>query len=418
MRRKERPAALEAAWARHKKPILVALGLGLAFFSVQRLASGFRALVLDPAGAVDLGLRSIDVHTWFSGGSLAGFNEAVYPPASMAMLWPFVGWASLPLTRWLWALTSAAALCGLAWFAVKECGRRDPREKAVLALIIPATYTVRAVLVNGQLLLHLLPAILGGVILLERREPGWKRDLGAAALMILAVTKPTVGAPFLLFLLFARRPVRPMALAAIGYAALSAFGSVFQPGGLWTQLGEWYGRARAITGQLANQTHANIPSWLHRLGLDDLNLPLSLLALALLAGLLYAFRRSDIWLRLGMAAVVTRFWSFHHRYDDILLIIPLFALVRIGIGWRPGAKTEGTALSAALLLGLSLMVPARLLAPGGRWTGPVESFQTIIWLGALACLVFLAAKEARRAVLAPAPSIARNSARDADPASG
>jgi hypothetical protein len=397
-------ARLETLWASHKKLILVVLCLGLGLIAAQRLASGFRELIFKPDGAVDLGLRYDDVHRWFGGESFAGHNDAVYPPASMVVLWPFVGWESWPLARWLWALTSLAVLAWLAWFAARECRCPDPWVRAVPALVPLAAYTARAVLVNGQLVLHLLPAILGGVVLVERGEPGWKRDLGAAGLMILAVTKPTVGAPFLLILLFARRPVRPIALVGVGYAALTAFGSLFQPGGLVAQLSAWYGRARTSTLAASSQSHANIASWLHGLGLESLNLPLSVAAVALLAALLYAFRRSDVWLRLSLAAVVARFWSFHFRYDDMLLVIPLIALIRVVARWRTGTRPETAALAMTALLGLSLMVPARVLMPGGRWTAIVESGQTFIWLAAAAYLAFRARREHRSAGRAAVPA--------------
>ncbi len=403
MRGKGLLSVLESFWTSHKKPILIVLCVGLALIAAQRTVSGFQELIFKPDGAVDLDMRYDDVHRWFGGRSFESYTEAVYPPASMVVLWPFVGWPSWPLARWLWALTSAAALAWLAWFTIKECGRRDPWERSFVALVPLAGYMVRAVLVNGQLPIHLLPAILGGVILLERGEPGWKRDLGAAALMILAATKPTIGGPFLLFLLFARRPVRPIVLASTGYAALTVFASLFQPGSLVTQLVEWYGRARSVTDRLSVQTHANFPSWLHSLGLDKLNLVASVLALVLLACLLYFFRRSDVWLRLGLAAIAARFWGLHNRYDDILLVIPLIALVRIVVRWKPGARSEAAALVMTLLLGLSLMVPARMLMSSGRWTTIVESFQTVTWLAAFLYLAFRAYKENREA-LVPLPA--------------
>lgn len=389
-------------WQAHGKWVLVLLCFILVVIAAQRLAGGFYELTWKTGGAVDLKHRYREVHFWFEGKSIADDPSAVYPPASLAVLWPFVGWESWPLARWLWALTTAAALAWLAYFAAKESGAKGMLERAVVALLPLAVYASRAVIVNGQLMLHLLPPLLGGVVLLDRRPSSWKRDLGAAGLLLLGAVKPTVALPFLLFVVVAKRPVRPILFITTGYAALTAFASLFQPGSIIAQMLQWYGRASREAGLSSAQAHANIHSWLGSLGLQRLNLPVSLLILALLGVLLHVYRRSDVWIRLGMAAVVARIWSHHYRYDDMLLIIPLIALIRLAMRAEGAKEGKGAAMLMVLLLGFSLLAPARLMFLARPWTSLFESTQTLIWLASLAYLVY----RARRDHLSVAASMA------------
>jgi hypothetical protein len=392
-----RDATLYKKWQTHRKSILIPLCALLVVIAAQRLASGFYELIWKPGGAVDLDFRYRDVHFWFEGKSLAEERTAVYPPASLAVLWPFIGWVSWPAARWLWALTTAAALAWLASFAARESGVKRFWERTAVALLPLAVYAARAVMVNGQLALHLLPPLLGGVALLDRRPSGWKRDLCVAGLFLLGSVKPTVALPFLLFLIAAKRPIRPILIFTAGYAALTAVASLFQPGSISTQLLQWYGRASREAAAMSAHAHANLQSWLGKLGLQGLNLPVSLLVLALLGLLLLLYRRSDVWIRLGMAAVVARIWSFHFRYDDMLLIVPLIAVIRLLTRDRAAGEGKGAAALIMILLGFSLLAPARLMFLARPWSSLFESTQTLIWLAALAYLAYRARREDRAA---------------------
>ena len=57
----------------------------------------FRREVL---GAIDLRLRRMEVRDWFDGVPIYFTNsDAVYPPASYLLLWPFARWESLAVLR-------------------------------------------------------------------------------------------------------------------------------------------------------------------------------------------------------------------------------------------------------------------------------------------------------------------------------
>ena len=47
---------------------------------------------------------------------------------------------------------------------------------------------------------------------------------------------------------------------------------------------------------------------------------------------LYRHRRVDLWLQLGVIAVVARLWAYHRLYDDVLVVLALVALFRIATG--------------------------------------------------------------------------------------
>jgi len=381
---------LEAQWSVHRKWILALLFVVLVVAAGQRLINGFQELIGKPNGAIDLGLRYGEVHLWFAGESLAGIPSAIYPPASYPILWPFLGWLSFPQARWLWAMTTIAALAWLAYIAAREGGAKSSLERMILMLLPLAAYPARAVIVNGQLTLHLLPPILGGVMLLGRQPSSWKRDLGGAALLLVGLVKLTIAVPFLWLVLAAKRPFRSAAILGSGYIALTGIAALFQPTSVVTLLRQWSQRAVQDATLSSSQSHANIHSWLGALGLQKLNLPISLLVLALLGVVLYACRRSDLWLRLGIAAVIARVWSFHYRYDDILLIIPLLALVRLVARSSVEDREKFTAAAIMVLLAWTLLAPARFLFLPRPWSALYESFQTLVWLTSLAYLVYRA----------------------------
>src|ERR1700752_2359331 len=103
-----------AAWRTWRRVLLVAatsvMSATAAFWLVYELTRllarpephGLGAFA-EPGG-VDLLQRHEEVHEWFGGVSLYGVRAtAVYPPATYAMLWPFLGWLGPTAARWSWA---------------------------------------------------------------------------------------------------------------------------------------------------------------------------------------------------------------------------------------------------------------------------------------------------------------------------
>ena len=107
---------------------------------------------------------------------------------------------------------------------------------------------------------------------------------------------------------------------------------------------------------------------------------------------------------IGVSAIVARFWTYHLRYDDLLILLPMIAFFRIAKGrssFRGGIYTAGILLFATTLT---------LLAPGGTNFLPVPllkhiyvAMQLIIWLTGLVFLVHHAHRERNH------PSVSRRS---------
>jgi hypothetical protein len=119
-------------WFGYKNGILTFAVLIMAIFAILKLGSEFYRLIWEtgPLGAIDLNLRYKEVHYWFIGKPVyEEFPDAVYPPASYAILWPFLGWLSLAHARWLWAVTSVITLAWFLYLIVKESGAKQPLEQ-------------------------------------------------------------------------------------------------------------------------------------------------------------------------------------------------------------------------------------------------------------------------------------------------
>ena len=348
-----------------------------------------------PPGAVDLALRWREVRAWFAGEPVyTEWRIAVYPPASYALLWPWLGWLPLSAARWLWAAASAAALAWLGRLAVQlgaeQGAARGPGERALLALLAAAMYASGAAIGNGQVTLGVLAALLGALRLLQNGA-SWRHDLAAALLLAASLVKPTLTVPLLCAVLAVARRLRPLALTAALYVGLTLLAASFQPEGLITLGQQWLSRGTAVATERGLN---NLHGLLGRLGLEGWLLPASLATLLALLGWCWWRREADAWRLAGVAAIVARLWAYHRWYDDLLLWLPLVAL------WRLSAAAQDVRwrVAAGGLFGLTLL---STLAPGGHCLlgGALRSAylgaQPVIWLADLALLAAAARAERR-----------------------
>src|SRR5258708_12112174 len=88
-------------------------------------------------------------------------------------------------------------------------------------------YATGATIGNGQLVVHALPILVAALLQLHRAQGGWRTDLCAAGLFLLALVNPSITIPFVWMLLFLPRRPRPALLAALGYAALTVVPASF-----------------------------------------------------------------------------------------------------------------------------------------------------------------------------------------------
>jgi hypothetical protein len=335
-------------------------------------------------GAKDLRLRYNEVNRWFARSSVyTEQKEAVYPPASYAMLWPLLGWLDFTKARWLWAITIAFMVFWIVHMSLKESGASTPQERAFIILLILSTYPVNVTIGNGQLTVHLLAALLGGILILEKARTEWHRSLLAALLVLMSLVKPSIAVPFFWVVLFVSGRLRVPFLALIGYVMLSLLAASFQGNGLVALLQDWMNNAQSVTGG-----YANLFTWLAAMGVQRWSSLGSIILLVMLGIWTYCHRHDDLWRLLGVTAIVARFWTYHRLYDDLLILFPIIALFRIA---KSGPRADVRDVVATVLLGIS---SAALFAPGTLyrlpvpWGMPFRIGQTIVWLFILFFLLY------------------------------
>lgn len=421
------PTVVQAMWASLAYLAFRGAVVLMALLAAAKLGDEMLRLVWRSGrtAAIDLHARHTDVHAWFAG--LPVYQTMVaptYPPASHALLWPFLGWLPFDAARWFWAATTVVALAVMTWLVVRESGATGTWPRAFAALMLLAMNATGVAIGNGQLILHVLAPLVGGLLLIHRGRGSWAEDLVASACVIFAMVKVTLAAPFLWLVLFAPPSatgdrvwpwrLRPTVLVAAGYVALTVFAASFQDGGLALQLREWLRVGREVSARGGD--YANLNAWLNEAGLSRLVLPVSLVMLVALGAWLYRYRRLDLWVRLGVAALVARFWSYHRVYDDVLVVLAMVALLRIvtsvdrsnrAIAAVPApdgavrdARARGVATAIIGTAMFFMLLPARLGTAPPPWSSIFNGTHTITWLAMLAFLGWHAEDGYRRSVAA------------------
>jgi hypothetical protein len=374
---------LRSLWDDHGNLVFKSAVLLMTIAALIWLGYEFWRLVWQSGemGAIDLRQRHDEIQAWFAGKPVYGkIVTAVYPPASYAILWPLMGWLTVTAARWFWAATTAIALVWTVFLCVRESGAHTPLQRTFVGLMPLSMYATGATIGNGQLLVHILPVLVAGLLLLKSEESSRHQDLLAGALVLIALVKPTITAPFFWMVLFVPARLRPAMIVSIGYVALSFFAALFQKTGLFTLLFKWSDRAAVgVEWGTARGGVANQHSWLETIKLEGLEGPSSLIALIILGFWIYRYRRADIWILMGVTALVARFWTYHMWYDDLLILLPMVTLFRIANQHAPVAAADRL---AGPLLAITILT---LLAPGGLYLLPMPwnklyvVLQTITW---------------------------------------
>ncbi len=371
----------------HRTAILwVTLGV-MAAAAAVRLPFELWRLLLDigRGGAIDLRLISDLVKGWFSGAEL----YTVYPPASHLLLWPFQGWLPFPLLRWAWAASMIPLIGWLALCLERAAGLEARLDRAWFRLFVLSNYATAIVIGNGQLALHIVPALLVGILLLRGDGVGPGRALAAGALLLLAMAKPSLSVPFFWVVLFACGARRVVAGCVVAYLGLTAAALAVRPESADTALGNWLSASSGI-----DLGYANLHSWSRVMDVGELGLVLGVGLLGLAGLWTLARRRADLWILLGVAAIVARVWTYHQLYDDLLLLIPVVALLRIGRLER--ARERNLHVVAGMLvlaLWVGLMGPGTLLRAPVPLGAAYRVAQTLVWAATLGFLVFWAEQE-------------------------
>ena len=330
---------------------------------------------------------------------LEWWSRQRYPPATNVLLWPFVGWLDFEPAHWFWAVTSVAAIGWLIRLLERACAPGPGLERAFVLLLSLSMNATGVAIGNGQLTLHVLPALVAAVALLHRARGRWPAELGAAALIVFAFVKPSLAIPFFWLVIFVPGTLRPAMLVLTGYGALTLLAAAFQPTGVVALLRDWVAAGVEISASRHTLpwSYASLHSWTASWGLQRWNFVSSLVMLAGLGVWTFLQRRRDIWILLGVTGVVARLWTYHGTYDDVLILLPMVALFRIATHGAPASR-DGVAAGVLLAITtLTMVMPVRL----SHWPAPWWGFFTIghaaVWI---AVLIFLV-NHARR--LAPQP---------------
>jgi hypothetical protein len=358
--------------------------------AVLRLLESWQRLVMpvDRFDGIDIRFRWREVHAWFSGQPVYGaFEHADYPPATHALLWPLIGWLDLQHARWLFAASTLVALIWLSWTLARESRVRSRLARFTIGLVPFASYTTIATLIVGQMTIHVVALLVGGLLLLARSKT-WRDDVLGAVAVIAALAKPTLSVPLVWVAVLAPGRWRPAVLIGSGYAALTLLAARFQADGPIALFGAWLGQSKKVA---AAETAANLQMLLGRIGLDELFLPLVGLVFVGTGVWVWRHRHVDVWILIGVTALVARFWTYHREFDDLSAILAAIALLRVA---RFGARGPADATAAALGAGLL----ALLVAPYGeiREAGFRWAFNLTLagaWLAAFAHLLRAARRE-------------------------
>ena len=309
---------------------------------------------------------------------------------------PFLGWLSLPYARILWSVTALAALAWTTSLLVRESRSKSRLESLVVALLLLAMNQTGVAVGHGQLILHLLPVLLVGVLIVQRGSGTWHEDVRAAACLLLALVKITITIPFLWLAFFTPGSnntgrawrVRPILLVALGYVGLTAFATSFQPDMPWRQLKNWLAEAQVVS---QSGGYADVHSWLSALGLKSLMLPASAVLLLALGVWTYRYRRVDLWIRLGVAGLVARIWMYHRQYDDVIVVFALVALRQRVVAGRDAALSAWLLATAMFLM----LLPARLQNMPAPWWMVYNGGHAMVFFALLAWLCWEAHQQQR-----------------------
>jgi hypothetical protein len=337
----------------------------MAYAAANRLLPEYRELVVGAdtkSAAVDLLTFHRMTNTWFAGDGRIGIRNLVYPPASHVLLWPLVGWMDFATARWLWAVSISVAIVALIVIFGREIAARTPLQWAFVALLVLSMKPVGQTVGNGQISLHVLATVVLASLILGREARGVWRDVLGAACMLFALVKPNVSAPFFWIALFAPRRYWPALSVVVGYGLLTGFALLFRDHSTGHLASTWVATSANTASKFGQ---GNLSMWLSMLGLQKLIPAATIATLGAVGVWLYRYRKTDVWLRIGLTAVFTRLWTYHYFYDDILLLPTMISLLRVAKDerWGDADRVLAGGMFFLLMLNSVALNPLQTIMP-------------------------------------------------------
>jgi len=399
----------------------LALAALMAVGMLYRLTYEFNRLLFSKAenAAIDLWQRHDEVRAWFAGQPVyQQFMSAVYPPASYLMLWPFMAFRSLQTVKWVWAVSSVVLLAYIIRALLQRDLFKTTREKVFWAVFILAHYATGITIGNGQLTIYIMATVLALNAFIKRDESNWISNCLIGFFAALSLLKPTTGVPFILLVMFVPRNIYPLLATVAIYALLALAAASFQSDNIiqlhrdWFSLGSQGAVWSSDAGNVASEGGSDAPILaflrpgedigygnVHTL-LGALNLSkwASIISLALLAPLgvwIYLYRSCNQWVLLGVAAIFSRVWAYHRVYDDMFILLPIFAVITVlKLEMNPRLQWAGRAL--LVLLFISSLLPASLRLLPAPLGSAYTIGQPVLWLLTLAYLIHSAHVQKQR----------------------
>jgi hypothetical protein len=298
-----------------------------------------------------------------------------------------MGWMDFFQARLFAAVAMTVATAWLAFMFVKESGARTRLERLFVAFLLLSMYATGFSIGHGQLTIYTLCALLVGLILITKDEVRWQDDVLPAAFILFALVKPTISLPFLWLVLLRPGRLRPAILVGMGYVVLTVFAVAFQNFDFQGLMQAWLARSVEGAAREAVGGYGNIHSWLAMLGLREWNMLASLLLFLALGYWTYRHRDDDLWLLLGVTAMVARLWVYHRSYDDMLVLLPMITLFRIA-KWAPAKDDYNLMAGVLLALALVMMFVPALILILPAWKAVLKNSQSLIPLMLLAFLLY------------------------------
>ena len=292
--------------------------------------------------------------------------EATYPPSTMSMLMPAIGFLPKPLLLPVYTTANAVflvLLIGLlsAWFARETRLPKSTAWAAAAALCLlwpPLQYALQ----NGQAGILALLCALGAMLLLDRSP--W----AAGVLLMVALIKPSMVLLYF-FIPLVRwkwKPLWTVFFLGVFLTVLPAFWLREWP---WTLIEQWMGLCRyVLQGSFTVQEVLNAIAWE--------NTPQGTAVVLLIWGGTLAWcalhRRARWEEQFAFLSLANLAWTYHERHDFVLLVFPLVLFAARLV--RPGRRMPAVlGLGLGLVLGLAISdffyVPATGWANAMRWAG-------------------------------------------------
>jgi hypothetical protein len=265
--------------------------------------------------------------------------------------------SELNLARLYLALLDLISLSAIVWFGWKAVKGSGGSRVACGA----AALGVLAIGANNNTMTHgqnslIINAALGLALGASRNSPGRVRSVGEGAALALTMTKPSSSVLFLVAAAFRRR-YASLGICVVILGAATLFAGWWLRIPLLLQFAQFDRASLAVVDTGANPLLYGLSP-----ALESTKAARDILGVTgLLVALLAAWRLHDIDLPglLGVIGVVSRLFTYHSDYDDVLIAFLLIALAARAFGregmmrWKAGW----------LLCGLTVWLPYTIYIP-------------------------------------------------------